>query len=280
MLCYRCKTRHTLGENCPVVTPTREDSDMSLTEQSAAERSAPVQPESSMETQHSTESRQTSSSIQEEAEEGDSSAEDGSGSGSDSGSASESDDGDGPASEPEAGPGTSLENSSELPSRENLSAAMGARGNQGQDSQELRTVSPSKENKPENKLKPKKPLNSMWNFPFDPIFRRWYRDVHNIFRITIEDLDLKGDQINLKQLVDLLSIAADILNYSPSNKNEFDEILNKEYNRYFDDAPIDKRPTIEKFDNYLYHWAKKIWPRALDIIFEQCRLRNRALQNS
>ena len=30
VLCYRCKTRHMLGENCPVATPTTEDSSMSL----------------------------------------------------------------------------------------------------------------------------------------------------------------------------------------------------------------------------------------------------------
>ena len=31
---YRCKTRHMLGENCPVATPTTEDSGMPLNEQS------------------------------------------------------------------------------------------------------------------------------------------------------------------------------------------------------------------------------------------------------
>ena len=58
VLCYRCKTRHMLGENCPVVTPTTEDSSMSLAEQSdaAVESAAPVQPESSVKTQPSTES--------------------------------------------------------------------------------------------------------------------------------------------------------------------------------------------------------------------------------
>ena len=30
VLRYRCKTRHTLGKNCPVVSPTLEDSDMSF----------------------------------------------------------------------------------------------------------------------------------------------------------------------------------------------------------------------------------------------------------
>ena len=34
--CYRCKTRHMLGENCPVATPTTEDSSMPLAEQSDA----------------------------------------------------------------------------------------------------------------------------------------------------------------------------------------------------------------------------------------------------
>ena len=70
VLCYRCKTRHMLGENFPVVTPTTEDSSMSLAEQSGAtiESAAPVQPESPVKTQPSAESQQTSSAIQEGAE--------------------------------------------------------------------------------------------------------------------------------------------------------------------------------------------------------------------
>ena len=53
VLCYRCKTRHMLGENCPVVTPIAKDSSMSLAEQSdiPGESTAPVQLESSEETQ-------------------------------------------------------------------------------------------------------------------------------------------------------------------------------------------------------------------------------------
>ena len=141
----------------------------------------------------------------------------------------------------------------------------------------MQVVKPKKTgNKSENKLILKKPLNSMWNFPFEAIFRRWYREEPNVFRITIEDLGLKSDQVDLEQLVQLLNIAADIRNSPPQNKNEFYEILTREYDRYFISTPIDQRPTIEKFDNYLYHWAKKVWPRALDIIFEECRLRNRA----
>ena len=72
VLCYRCKTRHMLGENCPVATPTTEDSSMSLAEQSGAtiEGAALVHPESSVKTQPSAGSQQTSSPIQEEAEGG------------------------------------------------------------------------------------------------------------------------------------------------------------------------------------------------------------------
>ena len=44
VLCYRCKTRHMLGENCPVATPITEDCGMSLNEKSdtLGENLAPV----------------------------------------------------------------------------------------------------------------------------------------------------------------------------------------------------------------------------------------------
>ena len=83
-----------LGKNCPVATPTIEDSSMSSTEQSDTpeENVAPVQLEPSVETQPSTESQQIFSPTRREAREGDSSLTEGPGSDSDSGSSSESDD--------------------------------------------------------------------------------------------------------------------------------------------------------------------------------------------
>ena len=95
VLCYRCKTRHMPGENCPIATPAQEDSSMSLPEQSGVTvgGAALVQQESSNEIQSSTESQQASSPTCGEDEEGVSSGEDGSTSGSDSNSTSESDDG-------------------------------------------------------------------------------------------------------------------------------------------------------------------------------------------
>ena len=49
VLCYRCKIRHMLGENCPVITPTQKDSSMSFTEQSAtpSQNPSPAQPDHS-----------------------------------------------------------------------------------------------------------------------------------------------------------------------------------------------------------------------------------------
>ena len=63
VLRYWCETRHMLDENCPVATPTTEESGMSLNEQSdtPGENFAPVRSESSVETQPSAESQQKSS---------------------------------------------------------------------------------------------------------------------------------------------------------------------------------------------------------------------------
>ena len=163
---------------------------MFLAEQSGAiiESAAPVQQESSVENQPSAESQQTSSPIQEEAVEEDSSMEDGSGSGSNSGSSSESSDENEPGLESTTGPVAPLDGSSDLPSRENLSVIQGARANQKQVSQELRTVPSSKENQTKKKSQPissgkserqgsqnkqsSQPLKSLIHFPWEVIFHR------------------------------------------------------------------------------------------------------------
>ena len=51
VLCYKCKTRHMLGKNCPVVTPTPEGSDMSYNE-TPRDSLAPEKPESSAGSHH------------------------------------------------------------------------------------------------------------------------------------------------------------------------------------------------------------------------------------
>ena len=193
--------------------------------------------------------------------------------------------------ESSAGPVAPLEGSPDLPSRKNLSAIQGARDDQGQDSQKLRAVSSSKEHhtkkestpisseklkdqKSQN-IQPTKPLKSMIDFPFDEIFFKWYREKNdNVFRITIADLGIKGSEAFIDGLVKLLTIAADILrelNARPYDKKEYYEYLTIQYNSYFQNNSDPEKPSIYKFDNFLYYWGKKIWPRALDIIRKRCR---------
>ena len=130
-----------LGENCPVATPTTEDSTMSLVEQNGTpgENAAPVQPKSPVESHLSTESQQTPPT-QEEAGEGDPSTEGGSGPDSDSESGDESES----ELESSAGPNAPSESSPDLPSRGNLAVVQGAQVNQRQCSQKPGTVLPSK----------------------------------------------------------------------------------------------------------------------------------------
>ena len=92
VLCYRCKTRHMLGENCPVVSPTPEGSDMSCTEQSGTPRD-PERIDPSTKHEPSAESQQESTPIEERLENGNSSTDE-SGEDSDSESTSASSDGD------------------------------------------------------------------------------------------------------------------------------------------------------------------------------------------
>ena len=262
VLCYRCKTRHMLGENCPVVTPAQEDSSMSLPEQSgvAVRGAAPVRQESSVVIQPLAESQQASSPFSEGAEEGDSSGEGGSGSGFDSGSTSESDDEREPDLESSAGPSVPSEDSPDLPSRENLPVIQGAQTVQGQDSQRPGAFSFSKGNqtkvstKPtiseqteQQSVKPKRTLKSLKHFPYEPIYRSWYarkKEGEDIFTETIEHLGLKGDKINLKQLVVLLGIAADIICDLPRGKETFHSNLEQNYLDYFRSTHIDQRPKI------------------------------------
>ena len=157
VLCYKCKTRHMLGENCPVATPAQEDSSMSLTEQSGdtVGGTAPVQQEPSVEIQPSAESQQTSSPSNEGSEEEDSSEESGSGSDTDSDSVSDSDDENGSELRSSAGPAAPLVVSSDLPPWENLTVVQRAQADLEQCSRKTETVSPLKGNNSEVESKSK-----------------------------------------------------------------------------------------------------------------------------
>ena len=68
VLCYRCKTRIMLGENCNVVIPTTEDSGMYFTEQigTPPPNQNPVQPDPSAEIHPCGEFPQQSSALSKE----------------------------------------------------------------------------------------------------------------------------------------------------------------------------------------------------------------------
>ena len=292
VLCYRCKTRHMLGENCPVVTPAQEDSSMSVPEQSgvAVGSAALVQRESSTEIQSSTESQQASSPTCEEGEEGVSSGKDGSTSGSDSDSTSESDDGDESDSVPSRRSVAPSDDSPDLPSRENVPAIQGAQADEKQDSHKPEAVSSSKENqtnsKPQTMGKQGSqtkystvPLRSLMNFPYPEIFYRWYRESNDfdIFKEAIDDLGIKGTEKYLNSLVEILHIAADLIreHHATSRDQErFKESITNNRNLFFCDTPPNERPSISKFDSYLFSWGVKVWPHALDLIKKYERRRN------
>ena len=271
--CYRCKTRHMLGENCPAATPFMEDSDMSLTEQSDNVDGGAVtaQPEPSVETQLPTESLRKPSPIQEEDEEGDSSMESESGSDSDSGSdSSEEDESD---LESLSRPAAPAIESPDSPSRENLSIDKGARVEQQQGSQPPRTAKPPVGEKPieqptqTSSSSTMRPLKSLRNFDEQEIFQKWYRNRET--SVLSEALQILGIKDNFKGYVEVVHAAADLIHAAQINENHYNYRLQQQYDRYCKDNPNGPRLTIEKFDDYLFRWAKKVWPCAIDIVFRR-----------
>ena len=271
--CYRCKTRHMLGENCPVATPSMEDSDMSLTEQSDNVDGGAVtaQPEPSVETQLPTESLRKPSPIQEEDVEGDSSMESESGSDSDSGSDSSEEDE--PVLESLSGPAAPAVESPASPSRENLSNDKGARVDQQRGSQSPKTAKPPVGEKPieqptqTSSSSTMRPLKSLRHFNEQEIFPKWYRNRET--SVLREALQILGIKDNFEGYVEVVHAAADLIYAAQINENHYNYRLQQQYDRYCKDNPNGPRLTIEKFDDYLFRWAKKVWPCALDIVFRR-----------
>ena len=192
-----------------------------------------------------------------------------------------------------SGPAAPLEDSPDFPFRENLSATQEAGADPGQDSQRPEAVSSPKENQTKQKSisanpekskeqrsrneQPTKALKSLLHFPLPEIFFRRYREKHssdNIFRETLADLGIKGDKEYIDGIVHVLIIAADIIRKTRSeafDTKQYYEHLNRDYKVYFRNTPDSKKPSIYDFDHYLFSWALKVWPRALDIIHEYNR---------
>ena len=82
-----------------------------------------------------------------------------------------------------------------------------------------------------------------------------------------EALKTPGIKNNPEGPVEAVHAAAD-----PIHASQFAEIhsknrLQKQHERYCTDNPNGPKLTVAKFDDYLYRWAMKVWPCALDIIY-------------
>ena len=71
--------------------------------------------------------------------------------------------------------------------------------------------------------------------------------------------------------VKTLYAAAEMIRHLNLDENDFKYRLLHYYQQYCNDNPNGPKLLIEKFDDYLYRWAMKVWPRAFDIIYECSR---------
>ena len=248
VLCYRCKTLHMLGENCPVVSPTPEGSDMSYTEQSETpeDSKTPEKTDPSVENQPSAESRQEMSST-EKGSDGENSSTDETGDDSDSGSTSESNNEDGSAlvsSVPETPLQKTVTSTSQTkPLNENQLL------NQKTDtSSRKHTIVKSQETGLKNR--PFKTLRDFWHTELS-----YYQDDTDFLEI-LADAEIKGNQ---KYLVKMLTWAAELIHYS-TEKETFPKTLDIYTRRYTLDWDLKPGPTPVGFDDHLYGLALKVWP--------------------
>ena len=170
----------------------------------------------------------------------------------------------------------------DLPSRGDLSVAQGAQVNQEQDSRRPGAVLPSKGD--QNKHEPtsnhsakkeqqvpknKRTLKSLRGFPLEPVYFKWYRyDSSSIFREILTEFGIKN---NVDRFVNILYAAAELIRFLDQGETVFNNRLHYYHNQYCRNDPNETQPTIERFDDYLYRWAMKVWPRDFHKIHESSR---------
>ena len=80
----------------------------------------------------------------------------------------------------------------------------------------------------------------------------------------------------------LLFVLTEIIRNRDIGLKRFLNNLNHFYYEYMEDIPNGPKPTLKQFNDYLYKWAEKVWPRALDVIMnilETNMLRDNSLLN-
>ena len=120
-------------------------------------------------------------------------------------------------------------------------------------------------------LKKKITFKSLRDFPLQEIFPKWYRDSKtSIFRQALTEFGIKN---NIDGFVKLLHNAANLIHNLDLGEDHLIYTLSYHCKEYCKDNPGGPEITIEKYDDYLYRWAMKVWPRAFDIIHECERAR-------
>ena len=172
---------------------------------------------------------------------------------SDSESGSEATSADDSASESPVESALPLKESAKLPSQESLPVAQTAQPNAEPASppHESRSNLPLKENPKENQAsssesknkrsvrKKSKTLKSLRNFPYDPIFKRWYRNENtNIFPGVLDDLGVKK---NKTKIVALLAYTVELIDLKDTDR--FTYFLKDNYSLYLHFEHKKKRPS-------------------------------------
>ena len=178
-----------------------------------------------------------------------------------------------PALKPPPGPAAPATEHPASPPQQNPPTDKGARAEQQRGSQPLRTAKHPVGEKPieqptqtssSSTMRPLKPLR---HFDEHKIFQKWYRNRET--SVLREALQILGIKDNFEGYVEVVHAAADLIYAAQINENHYNYRLQQQYDRYCKDNPNGPRLTIEKFDDYLFRWAKKVWPCAIDIVFRR-----------
>ena len=110
-------------------------------------------------------------------------------------------------------------------------------------------------------------MKSLRDFNEQEIFPKWYRDRDtSVLREALKTLGIKN---NFESFVEVAHAAADLIHASQFSEHHFKNRLKQQDERYCTDNLNGPKLTVAKFDDYLYRWAMKVWPCALDIIFKR-----------
>ena len=109
-------------------------------------------------------------------------------------------------------------------------------------------------------------MKSLKDFLLEPVYFKWYRDDESIiFRKILNEFGIKN---NIDAFVRNLYDAAEVIRHLDQGEKVFYNSLKFSHSHYCKNNANEPQLSIEIFDDYLYRWAMKVWPRAFDMIHE------------